>query len=537
MKKRILPLLLTAAIVFSLAACSAAQDSEGGNQAGGSENQTSGQGTTAVSTAYDTLRVAADHVPDSLMPRAGSADPDFAVINAIYEPLFDLAEDDSTLSPCLASGYSRVDDRQWLVNLQDDIHDWEGNNLTADDVAFSFNWLMEQEPDSGYDCFDSIEVIDSYSFYINWTQDLEDPLEALLPLTGTFIFSETAYNNTNGFETEPVGTGCYRVTEFTPGQSLTLETDETYWAMNYLDAMTDRHKAKVQSLTMETLSDEDAAAGLADGTVDICDSLSASEAEKFLGESYAGQYQVLTSEEDGFWYLGANTNTVSKNLRFALYYALDDEEIAAAMGNTYSALDSFGTTGQDDWDDGMLLSGAYAAGQDLDQAREYLADTDYTGSTLELVCLNSIEAMQAARQIQEQAAEIGITLQITSYSEGRYPLIVNTEETRRWDLALGYVEGPTVRDTWSQLIGDTDGGNILYLIADTTLRELNEAMVSEEEEEPDLAQIEESQAYVVDNAYLYPVAAARKNIVYTTRIQNPSYHDGYFDIGEITQAD
>ncbi len=531
MRKQILSLLLIPALVISLAACGSDQEGKGGEQAAGSENQTSGQENTVVNTAYDALRVATDQVPEKLKPLAETADPDFAIINALYEPLFDLADDDGSLSPCLASGYSQVDDRQWLVNLQDDIYDWDGNNLTADDVAFSFNRLLEQGTVSGYDCFDSIEVIDSYSFYINWTRDLTDPSEAVLPLTETFIFSETAWNDTDGFETGPVGTGCYRVSEYTPGATLTLEANGSYWAMNYLDAMTDRHRAKVQSLTLQVMTDADAVAGLQDGTVDICGSLSVSEAAQFRDESYAEQYQVLTCEEDGFWYLGANTNTVSKNLRFALFYGLNDEAIAAAMGPTYSALDSFGTTGQSDWEDGMLLTDGYEAGQDLEKAGEYLADTDYTGSTLELVCLNSTASMQAARQIQEQAAELGITLEITSVSEDRYPLIVNTDETRRWDLALGFVEGPTVRYTWSQLIGDTDGGNILYLIADTNLRDLNEAMTSEEEE-PELAQIEESQAYVVENAYLYPVAVSQKNIVYTTRIKNPTYHDGYFDIGE-----
>ncbi len=525
MKEKILPLLLTAALVFSLAACGSEQDSGDTEQATRSDNQSSGQNST-LDTAYDQLRAAVDQVPEALEPDAVESDPDYAVIYAVYEPLFDLTgEEDDELSPCLASGYTKVSDRQWQISLQDDIYDWEGNNLTSDDVVFSFNWRLEQGSVSGYDQFDSIEVIDPYSFYINWTGDVSDLSEVSLPLTGTFIFSEKAYEEKGDFRTEPVGTGCYRITEYTPGQSLTLSADGAYWALPYLDAMTGRHKAKVQTLSLETMTNAEAVEGLENGTVDICGSLTVSEAAALREE---GSCQVLTMEEDGFWYLGANTGTVSKNLREALFYALDDEEIAAAFGGSCGTLQAFGTPGQTDWDDSLLITQSYVAGQDLGKAQEYLENTDYSGSTLNLICPNSTASMQAAREILKQAEAVGITLEITSVTEDRFPLVINTDQTRRWDLALGYVEGPTLLDTWTQLLGNTKGGNILYLISDPTLLTYSESLTGEEK--PGIEQFEEMQAYVVDNAFLYPAASAQKNIAYTDQIRGLTWQEGYFDL-------
>ncbi len=530
MKEKILPLLLAVSLVFFLAACGSNQDSAGGEQDARSDNQSSGQENT-LDTAYDVLRAALDQVPEDLEPAAVESDPGFSIIYAIYEPLFDLTgEEDDELSPCLAAGYTKISDRKWQVSLQDDIYDWEGNNLTAEDVAFSFDWLLEQGPVLGYDCFDSIEVIDSYSFYMNWTSDISDLAEVILPLTGTFIFTEKAYEEKGDFRTDPVGTGCYRVAEYTPGQELTLTADASYWALPYLDAMTERHRAKVQTLTLEAMTSANAVAGLENGTIDICGNLTVSEADSLLDDSGNGSYHVLTMEDDGYWYLGANTNTVSKNLRNALFYALDDEKIAAAMGGDYGVLQAFGTPAQTDWDEALMMTTSYIAGQDLEKAQEYLKDTDYSGGTLQLVCPNTTASMQAAREILNEAAAAGITLEITSVSEDRFASVVNTDETRRWDLALGYVEGPTVVDTWTLLLGDTQGGNILYLIPDSTLQGYSESLG--QEEKPGTEQIEEMQTYVVDNAYLYPVAAAQKNIAYTDQIRGLVWENGYFNLEE-----
>ncbi len=518
MKKKIITLLLAAALLFSLVSCGSDEDGGKESQSGQSGSQDS-ETENVVRTSYDLIQVAAEDVPESMEPDMPVSDPDFYMLNLLYEPLFDFSEDEESLLPCLASGYTETGDRQWEVELQDDIYDWEGHNLTADDVAFCFSWILEQGYDSGYDCFDSVEVIDTYSFYINWNDAIEDPKDAEKPLTQTFIFSEAAYQEKGDFQSAPVGTGCYKLTEFVPGEELSLEADTEYWALNYLDAMADRHAAKVEMLAFKAMTEEEAVEGLKAGTVDICGYVSIADAAQFKEESTAEQYQVDTVVDNGFWYLGANTKNVSKDLRKALYYWLKDDGIASAMGGDYAALHAFATTGQADWSDSLLMSDTYVAADDPDLAEEYLSESEYNGNTLELVCLNSLESVHAARQVLEQAEEMGIRIEITAVPEERFNVIVNAEETRNWDLAIGYVQDTSVTDTWSKLLTDTSGGNILYLIGDATLLRMYRSAAGVEEDEDDSdkepieADPESLQDYIADNAYLYPIAVREQNIV------------------------
>ncbi len=526
MKKKILSLFIVTALLFSLASCGSDEDSGNREQAGGQDTEAE----NLVRTSYDLVQVAAEEVPESLEPDLSESDPGFYMLELIYEPLFDYSEGSGDLLPCLASGYTKTGDRQWKVELQDDIYDWEGNHLTADDVAFCFEWKLEQGIDSGYDCFDSIEVIDTYSFYINWTDDIEDLTDAEKPLTQTFIFSETAYEEKGNFASSPVGTGCYKILEFTPGEELSLEANTEYWALSYLGAMADRHTAKVEMLTFRKMTEEEAVEGLKGETVDICGYVSIADAAQFEEASEEDQYLVDTIVEDGYWYLGANTKNVNKNLRNALFYGLKDDEIAASMGGDYETLNAFATTGQSDWSDSLLMSDTYVAGDDEELAEKYLDDSEYDGSTLELVCPNSMIAVQAARNILEQAAQMGIKIEITAVPESRYTVIVNAEETRNWDLALGYVQDETALDAWSQLLQNNDGGNILYLAEDATLNKMYRSLAgienetdseegneSQGESDDDSEQIDADpkslQNYIADNAYLYPVAVREQHIV------------------------
>lgn len=58
-----------------------------------------------------------------------------------YETLFDYRDNDYV--PILAKGYTEVDDLHWQVELYDYIKDTDGNNITAQDVVFSINTLVD----------------------------------------------------------------------------------------------------------------------------------------------------------------------------------------------------------------------------------------------------------------------------------------------------------------------------------------------------------------------------------------------------------
>ena len=74
--------------------------------------------------------------------------------------------------PILAKGYPEVDDLHWQVELYDYIKDTDGNNITAQDVVFSINTLVDAGKALKYDKFESVKAIDDYT--VEFPLDIPD---------------------------------------------------------------------------------------------------------------------------------------------------------------------------------------------------------------------------------------------------------------------------------------------------------------------------------------------------------------------------
>lgn len=153
MKKKLVSILLASTMAVSLAACSATTSSStgtsggtgaaSGEAAGGTEAGSSGGAAASGSAGlldngrFPKVTVAAGADVLDLEPDKVNEDPKYNFIYDIYETLFDMADDSSgEVKPCIASGYEVIDDTTWLVTMNDDVYDWEGNNITANDVEF-----------------------------------------------------------------------------------------------------------------------------------------------------------------------------------------------------------------------------------------------------------------------------------------------------------------------------------------------------------------------------------------------------------------
>ncbi|MCD8020943.1 MAG: ABC transporter substrate-binding protein [Clostridiales bacterium] len=532
MKKKILSFVLTAAMAVSLVACGSATTSS-------SESDTSASGDSASSSAssgeilengrYASLTVAAATDLGDLEPTSVNKDPRYYMIYNIYETLFDFADDSSgELVGVMAESYEEVSDTQWLVTLHDDIYDWEGNNITSSDVAYSFQWLIDGGNELRYDYFDSIEVIDDYTFYINWTAALPALSEAEFPLTRTIVFSQAAYEEKGNFATTPVGTGHYQVTEFTIGSRVVMEADDDWWGTPYEDQMEARHQANVQTLTFETITEASTAVvALETGTIDVCGYVPLSMMDEFESGQYSDQYSVETLTSGDFWYFAPNINNVNEDLRKALYYALDGDAIATAMGGSYVAMDSFGTTYYTDWDDSLILSDTYVDTCDTDTAQEYLDTSGYNGETLKIICLSSEEAKAAAQMAQVQLQAIGVNTEINAVNQDTYESTVIPSGSDEWDIAIASLGGSNMVGAWHLLFdNEVNDGVTTTNIDDDQLQELYEA--SKADATHDAEHMRACLDYVIEKGYAYPLVSISNALVYNSDISEIHYREGYY---------
>jgi len=152
------------------------------------------------------------------------------VVNQIFNRLYSYGED-TTLYPELAVGDPEVerDGRRYIVEIEDDAVFHHGEPVTAEDVAYSFMAMLEEEttlaPD--YDYLTSVEVIDDNTVEFN-----KEEVFAPFPhyLSHQIVPEDVRSEDVQQFNTqEPVGSGPFQWAEFDEGEQIVLERFDDYW--------------------------------------------------------------------------------------------------------------------------------------------------------------------------------------------------------------------------------------------------------------------------------------------------------------------
>ncbi len=139
--------------------------------------------------------------------------------------------------PWLATEASASSDaRTWTVTLRDDVTWHDGQEFTAEDVAFTYDYYKEGPSNryshhaSDYPVIDSVEVLDPYTVRFTCAQPcptLELVTLADLPILPKHIWEDVEDPLT--YTELPVGTGPYKLVEYVEDQSYRFEANEDYF--------------------------------------------------------------------------------------------------------------------------------------------------------------------------------------------------------------------------------------------------------------------------------------------------------------------
>ncbi len=197
-------------------------------------------------------------VVDSLHPDDAGPYVEYSTINNICEPLIAVTETHD-LEPTLATEYEVSDDAiTYTFTLREGVVFHDGEPFTADDVVYTYQWYMN--PDNAalmladFRSVESVEAEDEHTVVVT----MGEPDIAFLRLGAhRFIFPEHVHEELGyeGFSAEPVGTGPFRVTDWTPDEFTLMEAFEDHWdGRPYLDELEVRviPEPSVRALEMET---------------------------------------------------------------------------------------------------------------------------------------------------------------------------------------------------------------------------------------------------------------------------------------------
>jgi peptide/nickel transport system substrate-binding protein len=295
------------------------------------------RGTPVPSGGFTTLTVGTTYIWDTANPTIGWYG--YVIRYLIYDTLVEEAGIGHFV-PGLAESWTVSDDGLvWTFKIREGVTFHDGTPCTAEDVAWSLNWTIENEIEtfSFYlASFQEIVALDETTLQVTLSEPVGN-MEYLLMYVWILprsVWGEMTPDEILEFEdiAAGIGTGPYRLTEWVEGEYLVLEANENYW----------RGMPEIDRVVWREFATEDAAVqALLAGEIDViaADTIpatalqtleTAENIELAIMESTSIDELIINSHENGTQPASLNDPAV----RLAIAHAIDKQQIVnvAYMG-------------------------------------------------------------------------------------------------------------------------------------------------------------------------------------------------------------
>ncbi|HEY0290969.1 MAG TPA: ABC transporter substrate-binding protein [Hansschlegelia sp.] len=277
--------------------------------------------------AEDTLIYASDTEPENVSPYHNSAREGVILARNAWDALLYRDPASGDYKPMLATAWRWVDPLTLELTIREGVIFHNGDPLTPEDVAFTFNYVLTPEARTvtkqNVDWMKATEVVDAHTVRIHLKQPFPAALEYLagpMPIFPAAYFKKVGLD---GFAKAPIGTGPYRIVSVESGKGVKLERFEQYWSGGPIA------KPKIGKLEFRVIPDGDSRmAELVTGGVDWIWRVPTDQAEQLKA---APGVTVLSSETMRVGFLQfdvlgrAKENSPLKDARVrqAISYAID----------------------------------------------------------------------------------------------------------------------------------------------------------------------------------------------------------------------
>ena len=413
MKKtsKIAALFVAAALTVALATGCSQQQNE----------QSSGSNQSASSAAVDSLTIAISADENTLTPFTyvhGS--PGFDAMSLIYDTLF-VRTPDNTIIPWMVKEYSvENDSKVYHITLEDGLKWHDGQPLTAEDVKFTFEYVLTQSR-TRFSAIgkkvENIEVKNDKEFTITLKETDVNFINN--SLTDLRIIPKHIYENEADATavTSSVGSGMYKLVEYKSGEYYKLEAMEDYF----------KGSPKVKNLNLPIMTDKSSiqqgiiSGQLAGSTTSVSAAVldtfnNASGIDILKADGYAPTMLYFNCEREPF---------NNAKFRQAISLGIDMDTIIqqVALGHATKGTPNFIREDLEEAEKGLSYEyNVEKANQILDELGYNQKNSegirlDANGSPLHFSLLtysDSTNRVRAAELISKQLKDIGIDVEVTS---------------------------------------------------------------------------------------------------------------------------
>lgn len=251
----------------------------------------------------------------------------------VHEPLIQSTltktTEDLKIAKDLAEDYSVSEDGMtWTVTIRGDVQFTDGEALTAEDVAFTYNHCKEKSAVNDFTMLERAEAVDDTTVEFHMAKPF-----AIWPYTMATvgIVPEHAYDENYG--QNPVGSGRYIMKQWDKGQQIIFEANPDYYG----------EAPEIQKLTVLFMEEDAALAAAMAGQADVAHTAASYSDQEIKGYTLMAVQTVdnrgfnlpccMPQEKDGVTY--GNAFTADVNVRRAINIGIDRQEMIDHVLNGY----------------------------------------------------------------------------------------------------------------------------------------------------------------------------------------------------------
>lgn len=279
---------------------------------------------TTSALAKDALAIDLVNEPSSLDPHKQWNPDSYYVYRNIFDNLL-TRDDEGAIIPQVATEWEYPSDAEVIFTIRDDITFHDGEPLTAEDVIFSVNRIIDPEfgsPQLGqFNKILSAEIVEDNK--VKLVTDGPYPV-LLAQLVKLSIVPKHVVEEVgdDAFNASPVGSGPYKFEEWNRGVSVTLSQNDSYWGDQGVFE------------TVEFRAVPDASTRVADlqsGNADLIVSIDSDMSMQIEGSGMGKVLMVLT-ERVGYLKLNPSRAPLDdERVRRAIAHAVDKELIVEGL--------------------------------------------------------------------------------------------------------------------------------------------------------------------------------------------------------------
>ncbi|MBN2018652.1 MAG: peptide-binding protein [Sedimentisphaerales bacterium] len=261
----------------------------------------------------------------------------YITIGSIFERLLEYDPDEVKLKPWLARSYEiSKDGLEMTVRLRDDVCFSDGVPMTADDIIFTYQTIMNPGVDAAvqrtfYNTFEDVAKVDQRTVKFIFKEVLWKTFEVvgLFEVLPKHVYEFDDPAEFNKHRSNPVGSGPFKFEKWDVGQQVLLQRNENYWG----------HKPKLGKVVFRFISNETAALqALRAGEIDYMEPLPEQYSEMKSDKEFMAKFRALSYWQPGvpFFYVAWNQAAPffgDKRVRLAMTHIINRGAIVEHLLN------------------------------------------------------------------------------------------------------------------------------------------------------------------------------------------------------------